>query len=196
VLSNGRFVLGLATGDRPLEYGLFGAEYANRGERFRTTVERLPGLWAGDAAAHRSFGGIPFEMAPPPAQRRLPQVVVGRAQQSLEWIAAHADGWFSYAGSIEQLTVLNREWKAAQQECGCADKPLMMALRVMLEGDRNAPLSYFPMGVRAGIGELKRYLDKLYQAGIAHVALNLRMSVRPVAQVLEEIGREGDLLNG
>jgi alkanesulfonate monooxygenase SsuD/methylene tetrahydromethanopterin reductase-like flavin-dependent oxidoreductase (luciferase family) len=120
---------------------------------------------------------------------------VGRAQQSLEWIAAHADGWFSYAGSIEQLTALNREWKAAQQECSCSGKPLMMALRLVLEADRNAPLSYFPMGIRAGTGELKRYLDLLYEAGIAHVALNLRMSPRPVAQVLEEIGRERGLLN-
>lgn len=195
VLSNGRFVLGLATGDRPLEYGLFGVDYASRGARFRTTVERLPRLWAGDAAAHRSIGATAFELAPAPAQRRLPQVVVGRAQQSLEWIAAHADGWFSYASSVEQLAIMRRSWDAAQQECGCAGKPLMMALRVVLDGDRNAPLSIFPMGVRAGIGELKRYLDRLYGAGIAHVALNLRMSVRPVAQVLEEIGREPGLLN-
>lgn len=194
VLSNGRFVLGLATGDRPLEYGLFGVDYASRGARFRTTVERLPGLWAGDAAVHRRVGATPFTMAPAPVQARLPQVVVGHAQQSLAWIAAHADGWFSYAASIGQLATLSRDWEAAQQESGCAGKPLMMALRVVLDGDHNAPLATFPMGVRGGMGEFKRYLDQLYAAGIAHVALNLRMSVRPVAQVLEELGREPDLL--
>ncbi len=195
VLSNGRFVLGVATGDRALEYGLFGAEYANRGERFRTTVGRLPGLWAGDQAAHRSFGATPFEMAPAPVQRRLPQIVVGRAQQSLEWIAAHADGWFSYAGRIEELHTLGRSWQTAQRESDCAGKPLMMALRVVLDANRNAPLSIFPMGVRAGMGELKRYLEMLHEAGVAHLALNLRMSERPPAQVLEEIGREPGLLN-
>lgn len=194
VLSNGRFVLGVATGDRPPEYDVFGVDYASRGARFRATVERLPGLWAGDAAAYRRICATPFVLAPTPVQRRLPQVVVGRAQQSLEWIAAHADGWFSYAASIEQLAALGRDWQAAQQACGCAGKPLMMALRVILDSDRNAPLSHFPMGVRAGIGELKRYLDLLHGAGIAHLALNLRMSVRPVAQVLEEIGRDPDLL--
>jgi luciferase-type oxidoreductase len=187
-------VLGLATGDRAPESGLFGAEYASRGERFRTTVKRLPGLWAGDAAAHRSFGSTPFELAPAPAQRRLPQVVVGRAQQSLEWIAAHADGWFSYAGRIDELDALGQSWRAAQQASGCSGKPLMMALRVVVDSNRNAPLSVIPMGVRAGIGELKRYLERLHAAGIAHVALNLRMSIRPLAQVLEEIGREPDLL--
>jgi hypothetical protein len=63
-----------------------------------------------------------------------------------------------------------------------------------VDSNRNAPLSVIPMGVRAGIGELKRYLERLHAAGIAHVALNLRMSIRPLAQVLEEIGREPDLL--
>jgi hypothetical protein len=33
------------------------------------------------------------------------------------------------------------------------------------------------------------------RAAIAHVASNLRMSRRPVAQVLDEIGRERGLLN-
>lgn len=195
VLSHGRFVLGLATGDRPHEYGLFGADYAGRGERFRTSLERLPGLWTGAAAAHGSFGATPFQLAPAPVQRRLPLVVVGGAQQSLDWIAAHADGWFSYAGSIGKLTALRRAWDAAQQECGCTGKPLMMALRVVLDADRNAQLTPFPMGVRAGIGELKRYLAQLHDAGIGHVALNLRMSPRPLTQVLEELGREPGLLH-
>ena len=193
VLSKGRFVLGLATGDRPLEYGLFGAEYASRGERFRTTVERLPGLWAGDEAARRSFGPTPFVLAPAPAQRRLPLVVGGGAVARLDRRACRR---------LVQLRPLGRRagrtgpsLDAAQQESGHVGKPLMMPLRLVLDGDRNAPLSTFPMGVRAGMGELKRYLERLHGAGIAHVALNLRMSVRPVAQVLEEIGRELDLLN-
>jgi hypothetical protein len=34
----------------------------------------------------------------------------------------------------------------------------------------------------------------LYEMDIAHVALNLGLSTRPVAQILEQIGREPDLL--
>ncbi len=194
VLSNGRFVLGLATGDRAQEYGLFGADYDGRGERFRTTLQRLPGLWSGEPAAHRSFGSTPFEIAPAPVQRRLPQVVVGRAQQSLEWIAAHADGWFSYAGRIDQLAALGQGWRAAQEESGCSGKPLMMALRMVLDSNPNAPLQIIPMGIRTGMGEFKRYLDYLHGVGIAHVALNLRISPRPLFEVLDEIGREPGLL--
>lgn len=190
VLSQGRFVLGLATGDRPDEYGLFGADYVNRGENFRRTIGRLRGLWDGEAQVRRQFGVTPFAMAPQPVQRRLPLVVVGRALQPLSWIAANADAWFNYAGSLEQLAALARAWQAAQSACGCAGKLLLMPLRLILERDRNAPLSTFPMGVRTGMGEFKRYLAQLYEAGIAHVALNLRLSTRPIEQILEEIGRE------
>lgn len=185
-LSNGRFVLGVATGDRPQEYGLFGADYAARGDRLQRTVGELRALWRGDATQ--------FELAPKPLQAQLPLIIVGRALQSLEWIAANGDAWFCYADSIERLTVLGKSWRQVQGECGCSGKPLLMPLRLILDSDRNAKLTAIPMGVRTGMGEFKRYLGHLYEAGIAHVALNLRLSTRPVEQVLEEIGREPDLL--
>lgn len=42
-LSGDRLLLGVASGDRPVEYPLFGADYAARGERFRTSVGILKG---------------------------------------------------------------------------------------------------------------------------------------------------------
>lgn len=186
VLSGGRFVLGLATGDRTHEYQLFGADYEARGERLRKSVGQLRALWEGGAGQ--------YELAPRPQQGRLPLVIVGRAQQALDWIAAHGDAWFSYADSVEKLALIAAMWRQAQEAMGCAGKPLLMPLRLILEQNRNAKLSHFPMGVRTGMGELKRYLDQLHGAGIAHVALNLRLSERPVEQVLNDIGREPGLL--
>ncbi|MET8014265.1 LLM class flavin-dependent oxidoreductase [Streptomyces sp. NPDC005271] len=46
VLSGGRFILGLAGGDRPVECPLFGLEFADRGERFRHGVETLRAAWS------------------------------------------------------------------------------------------------------------------------------------------------------
>lgn len=186
VLSGGRFALGLATGDRAHEYQLFGADYESRGERLRRAIGQLRELWLGGAGQ--------YELAPRPQQGRLPLVIVGRAQQTLDWIAFHADAWFSYADSVERLAQIAASWRQAQEGAGCAGKPLLMPLRLILEADRRAPLSHFPMGVRTGMDELKRYLERLHQAGIAHVALNLRLSERPVERVLEEIGREPGLL--
>ncbi|WP_306108659.1 LLM class flavin-dependent oxidoreductase [Pseudomonas sp. ANT_J28] len=40
-LSDGRLLLGVASGDRPMEYPLFGVDYDQRREIFRDTVELL-----------------------------------------------------------------------------------------------------------------------------------------------------------
>ncbi|WP_369929392.1 LLM class flavin-dependent oxidoreductase [Xanthomonas sp. NCPPB 2632] len=40
-LTDNRFILGLASGDRPVEYPVFGVDYATRSERFRDAVETI-----------------------------------------------------------------------------------------------------------------------------------------------------------
>ncbi|WP_346179125.1 LLM class flavin-dependent oxidoreductase [Streptomyces cuspidosporus] len=46
VLSGGRFILGLASGDRPVEYPLFDADFQARGATFRKNVGILRTAWA------------------------------------------------------------------------------------------------------------------------------------------------------
>ncbi|MFF7813253.1 LLM class flavin-dependent oxidoreductase [Streptomyces sp. NPDC007945] len=45
VLSGGRMLLGLASGDRPVEYPLFGRDFDGRGTAFREGVETLRAAW-------------------------------------------------------------------------------------------------------------------------------------------------------
>lgn len=196
-LSGGRFVLGLATGDRKDEYGLFGAPYEDRGAQLRQSVRRLRVLWSAQDAfreAAHDFGRTRFVLAPRPAQRHLPAVIVGYAQQTIEWIARHGDGWFIYHDAPEQLQDTAAKWTQALAASESAHKPLIMPLRLILDADPNAPFVPFPMGARTGLGGLKRYLDKLAEIGIAHVALNLRLSERSVMDVLEEIAQDKDLI--
>jgi luciferase-type oxidoreductase len=47
VLSGGRLILGVATGDRPEEYPAFGADFDARGRTYRDTVTRMRALWTG-----------------------------------------------------------------------------------------------------------------------------------------------------
>ncbi|MFE5095366.1 LLM class flavin-dependent oxidoreductase [Streptomyces sp. NPDC056638] len=47
VLSGGRMLLGLASGDRPVEYPLFGRDFQQRGRAFREGVETLRAAWHG-----------------------------------------------------------------------------------------------------------------------------------------------------
>lgn len=43
-LSNGRFLLGLSSGDRPVEYPAFGADFARRVESFRESIDLIKTL--------------------------------------------------------------------------------------------------------------------------------------------------------
>src|SRR5699024_507086 len=97
-LTNGRFILGIAGGDRPTEYPAFGYDYDNRAERFRDAVEVMRAVWNQDFPQHKStyYGTLrgDITMIPKPQSAHLPIINIGRARQSLTWIAEHTDGWF------------------------------------------------------------------------------------------------------
>ncbi|MDR6265912.1 LLM class flavin-dependent oxidoreductase [Roseobacter sp. N2S] len=48
-LSGGRFILGIASGDRPVEYPLMGLDYEARGANLRGRVDQMRNLWSVDA---------------------------------------------------------------------------------------------------------------------------------------------------
>jgi len=103
-VSGGRFLLGLASGDCRVEFPAFGVEHATRGETFRAGCESI------DRSLQESFPDLvsPFgvmrgnvDLIPKPAGGRLPMIAIGSAQQSVQWIAEHADAWVSYPRDIE-----------------------------------------------------------------------------------------------
>ena len=93
--------MGIASGDRPIEFPAYGLQHDQRAERFAQAVadfRRLlqPGRRAPDLAAR------PHHRRRTPAQARRrphPLLVTGASGQSPDWIAAHADGWLTYPGS-------------------------------------------------------------------------------------------------
>jgi uncharacterized protein (DUF1501 family) len=99
VLSGGRFLFGVASGDRPVEFPLYGYEHARRGEDFRVRLTDVRSLYrdAGPIEVLRSSLGYPIEVLPKPAVTpAVPTLITGFEQQSLDWIAQSADGWMTY----------------------------------------------------------------------------------------------------
>lgn len=96
-LSEGRFILGLSTGDRPSEYPAFGMNFENRAERFRDARKVVQELLTQSFAVHRSifYGDLTgdLDLVPKPKQSQLPYIAVGRCGQEIEWLAQHMDGW-------------------------------------------------------------------------------------------------------
>lgn len=193
VLSGGRMVLGVATGDRPVEFPAFGRSFETRGESFRESLdfmrrawrERFPEIHSG----HGTLAGA--DLIPKPWLDDLPVMVTGRAQQSLEWIAQHADAWIMYPQPVPLQAMKLRAWAQAQGRAEpAAAKPFGQSLYIDLVRQPAAGPVPIHLGYRLGSRPLVSLLRELRDIGVAHVALNLKYGSRSAADVLEQLGAE------
>lgn len=173
-LSGGRLLLGVASGDRPMEYPLFGVDYDQRGALFRSAVERLRSQGAGYLPEGAELL--------PQREEAFPLLVAGLGQQSPNWIGANMDAWLAYPGTAQE----HRRRVGVWREVG-GDKPYITFLHLDLESDPHAPFKPLRFGGRGGRNALIDELQALRQAGVQHVGLHLRHSGRPLMEVMEEL---------
>ena len=174
-LSGGRLLLGVASGDRPVEYPVFGRDFEQRGAAFREQVAMLR-----DWGETRLPAGI--RLLPRPAAP-LPLLVAGLAQQSPEWIGAQMDGWLAYPGTPEDHARRAAQWRAVAGE----DKPYVSFIHLDLDEDAAMPLQRFRFGARTGREGLIAELHAMREAGVRHIGLQLRQNRRPLAETMQEI---------
>jgi luciferase-type oxidoreductase len=179
-LSNGRLMLGVASGDRPVEYPIFGRDYASRGERFREQVAMVR-----DWGAASLPEGIALLPRPRSQQHPLPLLVAGLAQQTPDWIGTHMDGCLAYPGTPEDHARRSAQWRALAGE----QKPYVSFIHLDLADDADAPLERYRFGGRMGRHALIAELAALHAAGVQHVGLHLRRNRRPIAETMEEIAQ-------
>ncbi|MBI5938429.1 MAG: LLM class oxidoreductase [Betaproteobacteria bacterium] len=192
-LSGGRLVMGVASGDRPAEYPAFGVDFATRGERFRDTLHYFRAATEAEfPAVETPLGRMDgLDLLPKPSIGRIPVLVTGHSQQELPWIAEHADGWLYYPRSISRQEQSIKEWRElTRRHSPGAFKPFAQSLYVDLTDDPNAEPEPIHLGFKMGRNLLIDLLRQLRAVGVNHVAINLKYSSRPAAEVLEEIGRE------
>ena len=194
-LSNGRVVLGVASGDRPVEYPAFGLEheFESRGERFREAFSTIRAVTEGSFPEHISnrFGRMSghVDMLPKPVHGRLPMLVTGRSRQELSWIAENADGWLFYNVRLEHLGDLLKEWNGAVQQAAGPDafKPYAQGFFFDLAANPNEPLMSMGPMLRGGRNSYIAFLRHAQALGVNHVAMNLKASRRPAREVLYEL---------
>ncbi|WP_206995448.1 LLM class oxidoreductase [Trinickia mobilis] len=194
-LTNGRLLLGVASGDRASEYPAFGleADFEQRGDRFREAFELLRLATEQDfpVGTFPRFGSLTgrLDTVPKPTVREIPTFVTGRSRQDVEWIARNSDGWFFYNVGLERVSLITRTWFDAVWRVNgeAVFKPFLEGLFLQFEEDPDFPLSSIPAGIRVGRNGLIRYLDTLRQAGVNHAAFNPKPSRRPFAEILQEL---------
>lgn len=178
VLSGGRLLLGVASGDRPDEYPAMGTSFEGRGARFRDSVDYIRDM-ARDYPSYKtcfgsSDGGI--DMLPKPVSGKLPLLITGGSQQDPDWVARNGDGWMTYPRNAAAQASIIRDYRARVAAAGESDKPVMQSLYFDLVDDADAPPQPIHLGVRSGVNYLRHYLKSLEEIGVNHVALNLRFN--------------------
>jgi luciferase-type oxidoreductase len=173
-LSGNRLLLGVASGDRPVEYPLFGRDFAGRGNSFREQVALLRD--GGQSALPDGLKVLPRMDA------ELPLLVAGLAQQSADWVGSHMDGTLAYPGTPEDHARRVAAWRAV-----AGAKPYATFIHLDLEERPGEPLQRWRFGFRGGRNALVAELSALREAGVNHVGLHFRRNRRPLDETFHEI---------
>ncbi|MFF5922473.1 LLM class flavin-dependent oxidoreductase [Streptomyces flavochromogenes] len=192
VLSGGRFVLGLASGDRPVEYPL-------SSERTSTLVDGLsattsgPARRLGHARAWRGTrAALPRSRRRPTARRPArahrpdgPACHRRKRPADAEWVAENAEASLDHPRPLGALGLRTREWRALT--IGSAPKPYLTPMQRDLPANPDTPAAAISLGLRTGRHALRDRLRRMGVLGVAHVSFTLRPGNRPVEDLLHEL---------
>lgn len=187
-ISGERLILGVATGDRPIEFPAFTVDFENRGHLFQESMMVMRKAWKDNFPTIQSprvdlsYGDI----LPKPRLSDIPMLVTGHSSQSLEWIAENSDGWLYYPRNVKFQAELIKNWRSLTNPF----KPFSQSLYVDLTEDPNHAPVPIHLGFRIGRKPLIEFLGLLKSVGVNHVIINLKYGHRPVEEVIEELGEE------
>ncbi len=189
-LTGGRFVLGLSTGDRPVEYPAFNVDFEYRGARYREAVELIRTLHEESFPRKQTerFGTLSgnLDLHPKPVNGRLPIMAIGQSRQPIEWLARNVDAWIWAVDNDEDIIEIVTALKTAAGD----GTPPAYGYSTFFDLDPNpdAPYQRFYNIVRIGRKALIERLHHHRELGVRHVALNLKPSQRPADAVIAEMG--------
>lgn len=189
VLSGGRLLLGVASGDRPEEYPAMNVPFSDRSARFRDSFDYIRHLEENAPAFSNHFGqpGKGIDMLPKPTAGRLPLLITGSSQQDQEWIASNGDGWMLYPRNSRTQAQIIRDWRMRIAKNGDPDRPVMEPLYIDLADDPETSPQPIHLGFRLGVRHLRSYLLSRQDIGVNHVALNLRFNQADVERTLKRL---------
>lgn len=197
-LSGGRLVLGIASGDRPVEFPAYGIDMDQRGPLFAEAVGFFRQLVApGRTSISSQLGTVSgADFLPKPSAGRIPLIVTGSSQQPLHWVAAYADGWLSYPDSThdpqgpQRLAAKVAAWRALIPDGGF--RPHITNEWIDLAEEPDFPRTPLRGGfvLKTGRKGLIDLLGEWQNAGVNHAALGIQFATRPAAEIIQELAEE------
>ncbi len=192
-LSGGRVLLGVASGDRPIEYPAMGIDFERRGDLFREAFAYI-------RQANLDFPSLPanhwgkldgqVDILPKASSHKIPMLITGHSRQSLDWNAQNGDGWMYYPRNFNQQKAIIDEWRGLVAQKHQFDKPFMQPLYIDLHEDDFFLPQPIHLGFKLGSKHLLDYFHLLQKIGVNHVAVNLRFSTGPIEHTLERLAQK------
>lgn len=190
ILSNERLILGVASGDRPIEYPAFNHLSDNKSELFRDSFFYIKALQSDFPNYTSKFYGNTngkIDLLPKYYQK-TPMLVTGHSGQSLDWIAEHSNGWLYYPRDFKTLQLVMQQWRDSLSKTENDWKPFMQSLYVDVTKDSKVKPTPIHLGFKSGTEYLNAHLKLLESYGVNHVILNLKYGSRPAEEIIEEVG--------
>lgn len=190
-LSKGRLVLGVASGDRPIEFSAFNIEREERGELFRSHFHALNKmLYDNFPKIESCYGSMNGNVdVLPKADKVIPLQTTGHSQQSMDWIAKNSDGWISYPRPIAAQQRVISQWRSAvDSNASNTFKPFTQSLYIDLSKNPEEKARPIHLGFRVGRNGLNSFMHDLKSIGVNHVIINLKYGSRPAKEVIQELG--------
>lgn len=192
VLSNGRLILGVASGDRPQEYPAMNINYEERGVLFRESFDYIREMHTSGPVLNNVFGNFigEIDMLPKPTSGKLPLLITGSSQQSHEWIAQNGDGWMLYPREPKIQEHIIKDWNERVKVTERPPQPIMQPLYFDLRESSDSKPQPIHLGFRSGTKYLLEYLKSLESIGVNHVALNLRFNQGDIDATLRVLAEQ------
>jgi len=188
-LSAGRLILGVASGDRPVEYSVYKVAFEPRDQAFRDAVELIRAVSHKPENWHnqQSVNARQVDLLPKCYAGDLPQFITGNSRQSIDWIARNGDGWLMYPRPVAQQREVLKQWHKSLEDAGLSWKPFSQSLYIDLTDDPDFPPKAIHLGYKLGRNQLIGLLQQLRDINVNHVTFNIRFSSRPVTEVIAEL---------
>ncbi|ATA72460.1 MULTISPECIES: TIGR03571 family LLM class oxidoreductase [Capnocytophaga] len=195
VLFPNRFHMGVASGDRPVEYPAFNKPFELRSAQVSEHMRLLKELWSKDFPVYNNDYGTLMEnvgdVVPKPIKKSIPMYVTGHVGGvNLEWIAKNSDGWIYYPREFTFTGKIVKDWQDTLDKEGQPRKPYIQPVYIDLMEDPDFEPQKMDLGFRLGRNYLVDMFLTLQKIGVNHAMLVLKYSSRPVDVILDEIGRE------
>ncbi|MYL32841.1 TIGR03571 family LLM class oxidoreductase [Pontibacillus yanchengensis] len=185
-----RFMLGISSGDRRRDFEGLHIPIMERGKIFREGFHFFEHVLNREYEDYQSpLGKIEGATLVPKPNKPIPTFITGYAQQSLDWVAEHGDGWMFYPQALDKQQSLIEEYRnKVLEKRGNTFQPFFQPLVMDLAEDPNHEPEKITLGYKLGSNALITWLKKHEAIGVNHVMISLSNSTREVEEVMRELG--------